>query len=97
MKKILVIVSIIGLFFISSKIYACVCDYQYNYQYENQNQSNNIIEENDENNLENTYHYNCGVPDCPYKEYHIHETNHNYHHAGYGNNHGQHRSCHHKR
>lgn len=93
MKKILVIVSIIGLFFISSKVYACVCDYHY----ENQNQANNIVEENDEKTLNDTYHYNCGVPDCPNKEYHIHETNHNYHHTTNRNNHGQHRSCHHNR
>lgn len=81
MKKVLLIIGVIGIFLISSTVYACVCDYQYNHQ------------------TNETYHYNCGIPNCTNKEYHVHENSNNYHHANQNNNsnnnYRRHRLCHH--
>lgn len=104
MKKVLLIIGVIGIFLISSTVYACVCDYQYNHQtnetyHYNCGIPNCTNKEYHVHETENSYHYDCGVPNCTNKEYHVHENPNNYHHANQNNNsnnnYRRHRSCHH--
>ena len=83
MKKVLITLSVLGIFFVSSKVYASQLN-----QYGN---ANRIIAFPNCQHYNKITEYNCGVEGCTNHEYHIHGyncgvegcTNHEYHTHGY--------------